>query len=164
MEISNQALPRSLSWSVFVQYSSRQDDIAHQIFTCSKSTNYLICTPWRQQKTFGFLVFLEGIKWQSTGVFIVNFKHILHNFLVFLLLTLDIYLFVRILSGPSKVWSLEYFSEAVFLGTDQWNIYWISLSWDCWYWELWTSLGFWTSIITLRFKYLTVTEAQLVQS
>ena len=51
-------------------------------------------TPWKLQKTFGFLTFSGeyrnwALDWRRSGVFIVNFEHISHLFLLFLLLTLN---------------------------------------------------------------------------
>ena len=43
-------------------------------------------TPWKRQKTAGFLMFSRGIERSRSGVFIVNFEHISHLFLLFLLL------------------------------------------------------------------------------
>ena len=49
-------------------------------------------TPWKYQKTFGFMVFSgSGLlnQWRHFGAFIVNYDHISHLVLLLLLLTLN---------------------------------------------------------------------------
>ena len=63
--------------SIIVKSVSRDnifETITQRVFTCSK----LIIETLEQ-----------GVKWRRSGVFIVNFKHISHLALVFLLLTLN---------------------------------------------------------------------------
>ena len=50
----------------------------------------------------------ERHQWRRSCVFIVNFKHILHHFLVFILLTLSKYLFARMLLILANVFSDTY--------------------------------------------------------
>ena len=57
-------------------------------FTCSKLTMCEICSEL-------IIKISERHHWPLSGIFIVNFEHILHLVPVFLLLTLNMYLLVR---------------------------------------------------------------------
>ena len=73
-----------------------------QTISCLKSTvNTLKVVNYFNKKLLQ--VYGWVLKWRRSGVFILNFKHISHLFLVFLLLTLNRQLFVRSSLGDFKI-------------------------------------------------------------
>ena len=71
-----------------------QQPVPHNLFLTYFSPMFHFSTCWKSQRTFGFLTF-SGVKnrnigqWRRSSIFIVNFEHISHLVLVFLLLTLS---------------------------------------------------------------------------